>query len=96
MIGDKYHDVLTAPGGLSHTADGMAEGPLPLIFMYLGRPVAGTVSPLDAMVIENLRNAGIKVGPSTEGVLSVSLMVAGDMQCRKPLSGCAPAGRHSF
>ena len=61
LIGDKYHDVLTAPGGLSHTADGMAEGPLHLIFMYLGKPVAGTVSPLDAMVIENLRNAGIKV-----------------------------------
>lgn len=52
---------------------------MPLIFMYLGRPITGTVSPLGAMVIDNLRNAGIKVGPSTKGVPSVSLMVAGDM-----------------
>ena len=52
---------------------------MPLIFMYLGRRITETVTPLDAMVIDNLRNAGIKVGPSTEGVPSVSLMVAGDM-----------------
>lgn len=52
---------------------------MPLIFMYLEWPITGTVSPLDAMVIDKLRNADIKVGPSAEGVPSVSLMVAGDM-----------------